>query len=103
VWLVVAMPYVTAEDEAKSRTVARAGVAQAIVATLWFLGAASVAVAARFISVPRFGALLAVLAFVTAVSGWRYGVRTGGITGDFLGATEQLGEIAALAVLAWNM
>jgi cobalamin synthase len=26
----------------------------------------------------------------------------GGITGDFLGATEQLGELAALAVLAFG-
>jgi len=102
VWLVVAMPYVTAEQDAKSRTVAQAGVPQAIVATLWFLGAAGVALYARFLSLPRAGALVAALAVITAVSGWRYRVRAGGITGDFLGATEQLGEIAVLAVLAWT-
>jgi adenosylcobinamide-GDP ribazoletransferase len=42
------------------------------------------------------------LVVVTVLTGWRYRRRAGGITGDFLGATEQLGEIAALAMLAWK-
>ena len=33
----------------------------------------------------------------------KYHRRAGGITGDFLGATEQLGELAALAVLAYGV
>jgi adenosylcobinamide-GDP ribazoletransferase len=54
------------------------------------------------ISPQRALALGSVLAVVTLLSGMRYQRRVGGITGDFLGATEQLGEIAALAVLAWH-
>jgi cobalamin synthase len=41
------------------------------------------------------------LAFVSLLTAYRYVRRIGGITGDFLGATEQLGEITALCVLAW--
>jgi adenosylcobinamide-GDP ribazoletransferase len=51
--------------------------------------------------VARADAVGAAVITISAVSGWRYHRRVGGITGDFLGATEQLGEIAALAVLAW--
>ena len=73
-----------------------------MVATLW--GAAALGLAARFgvVGGHRALALVLLLALVTAVSGWRYRARIGGVTGDFLGATEQLGEIAALAVLAWS-
>jgi adenosylcobinamide-GDP ribazoletransferase len=39
---------------------------------------------------------------VTLLSGWRYARRLGGLTGDFLGATEQLCEIAAYCALAWG-
>jgi adenosylcobinamide-GDP ribazoletransferase len=39
---------------------------------------------------------------VSALSAWRYWARVRGITGDFLGATEQLGELAALCVLAFR-
>ena len=47
--------------------------------------------------------MLVVLAAVTLLTAWRYWRRLGGVTGDFLGATEQLSEIAALAVLVWSM
>jgi cobalamin synthase len=36
------------------------------------------------------------------VTAWRYAQRLGGITGDFLGATEQLCELVVLGVLAWK-
>jgi adenosylcobinamide-GDP ribazoletransferase len=45
--------------------------------------------------------MIAAIAVVTASSGARLRARAGSVTGDFLGATEQLGEIAALAALAW--
>ena len=102
VWLMPVLPYVTASEAAKSRLVTRAGFAQALVATAWLglLGAG----AFRFgvASAPRLLALVAVLACVAAVCGWRFHRRVGGLTGDFLGATEQLCELAALAVLAWE-
>jgi adenosylcobinamide-GDP ribazoletransferase len=42
---------------------------------------------------------LASVAFTAALAGWRFHRRAGGITGDFLGATQQLSEIALLLIL----
>jgi adenosylcobinamide-GDP ribazoletransferase len=97
VFLLLALPYVT-PDHAKSSAVAHAGIPQAAVAALWL------ALAAVVLAVPpaRLAAMVAVLAVVTVVSGAVYRARAGGVTGDFLGATEQLGEIAALVALAWS-
>ena len=103
IWLMTALPYVTSPTEAKSRDVTRGGWPQAVVATAWFAIAAGVSLATGWVSPVRVCALAAALAGVTIVTGWRYRRRAGGITGDFLGATEQLGEIAALAVLAWRV
>lgn len=50
----------------------------------------------------RLSALVAALVMTAAMTGYRYARRLGGVTGDFLGATEQLAEIAALAALAWG-
>ena len=101
IWLMARLPYVTAAD-AKSRDVASGGLPQAIVATLWFVAAAGVAMESALVTVARVSILAIVAIVVTLVTGWRYMRRAGGITGDFLGATEQLGELAALAVLAWR-
>jgi adenosylcobinamide-GDP ribazoletransferase len=37
---------------------------------------------------------------VATACGWRFHVRAGGITGDFLGATQQLVDAAILVALA---
>jgi len=100
VWLMARLPYVSGAA-AKSRHVARAGVAQAAVATAWLLLASGCAAASGVVSAARLAALGAALAVVVAASGWRYVRRAGGITGDFLGATEQLCELAGYSVLAW--
>lgn len=102
IWQLAGLPYVTADDGAKSRELTRGGAVQAIVATAWFAGLAVVLVAIERCSAARCGVLAATLAGVTLLSGYRYWVRVRGVTGDFLGATEQLGELAALAVLAWR-
>jgi adenosylcobinamide-GDP ribazoletransferase len=102
-WLIALLPYVTPERTAKSREVARAGPPQAVVATLWLGGVVCVAVSMGAITFPRAAALAVALLAVTMVTGWRFLRRAGGITGDFLGATEQIGEIAAFAVLAWKL
>lgn len=101
VWLMVALPYVT-DARAKGREVARTGAAQGALATL--LGAAAaggVAAAGGAIgAIPALAAFSAT-AVATAFCGWRFHVRAGGVTGDFLGATEQVNEIVILfAVLA---
>jgi adenosylcobinamide-GDP ribazoletransferase len=97
----VALPYATPEH-AKSRVVARAGVAQAVVATAWLAIVVAVCVAWTPLSAARLGAMMGALVIVTVATGARYRARAGGVTGDFLGATEQLCEVAALVVLAWR-
>ena len=102
VWQMAVLPYTT-PDGAKSRGVSRAGPSQAVVASLWPLLLGAIFVGAH--SLERWRLLAAVFAagVIGATTGWRYKVRAGGVTGDFLGATEQLCELATLAVLAWNM
>ena len=102
IWLLACLPYVTSTSEAKSRAVAQAGMPQAIAATAWFLAAIAASVLLGCTAATRMAVLVAALIAVTVVTAWRYLRRAGGITGDFLGATEQIGEVAALAVLAWR-
>ena len=126
VWLMAALPYVSGAD-AKNRQVARAGTAQAVMATV--VGAAvcvglvaggGLATGGWQVGAPHVGDALAgalaggsviglagvlaaagAMAAGTALSGWRFRARAGGVTGDFLGATEQVNEIVILlAVLA---
>ena len=98
VWLMATMPYVT--PRATSRNpLSGAGPAALLVASLW-----PATLAAALVSHGVFGpgALLSVLAASIAVAvlcGWRFKVRAGGLTGDFLGATEQLCECAVLLCL----
>jgi adenosylcobinamide-GDP ribazoletransferase len=75
---------------------------QATIATAWFAAVAVALSCAGLVSPARLAALALVLALVTSVTGLRYMRRLGGITGDFLGATEQLGELTGFAVLAWS-
>jgi adenosylcobinamide-GDP ribazoletransferase len=103
VWLMASLPYVTAEPAAKSRDLTRAGLWQAAVASAWLVLVSVTLVFTGHVTAHRALALVAALAGVTLLSGWRYWVRVRGISGDFLGATEQLGELAALAVLAWRL
>jgi len=100
IWLMRAMPYVTMDDQAKSRAVARAGWGQTLVATSW--GALAAAVGVEVLSLPLRATLggVAGCALVALVCGYRFHVRAGGLTGDFLGATEQLCECALLLALA---
>jgi adenosylcobinamide-GDP ribazoletransferase len=101
VWQMVTMPYATAADASKSRDVTRARPAQALVATAWAASALAACVLARC-SPARLGFVALACAVVTVTTAWRYQRRLGGVTGDFLGATEQLCELAALLVLAWG-
>jgi adenosylcobinamide-GDP ribazoletransferase len=100
IWMMVAMPYVTADDAAKSRLVARAGAEQALVATAWPALAIAVAIAQRWLTLPEAAAMLAGVTVVALLGAQRFHARAGGITGDFLGATQQVCECAALLALA---
>jgi adenosylcobinamide-GDP ribazoletransferase len=103
IWLMALLPYVTDDARSKSRDVSRGGKPQALVASLWLLIFAGTAHALGWVGWQKLVALGVALCAVAALTGFRYFRRVGGITGDFLGATEQLGELAALSVLAWTM
>jgi adenosylcobinamide-GDP ribazoletransferase len=101
VWQMAVLPYAT-PDGAKSRGVSRAGPWQAMVASLWPLLLGAVLVGVHRLECWRLAAAVFTAGVIGATTGWRYMVRAGGVTGDFLGATEQLCELATLAVMAWN-
>jgi adenosylcobinamide-GDP ribazoletransferase len=101
VWQLIALPHVSPQN-AKSRDFAAVKWPQAIAATMWLVGSSAIAVGAGAVSPHRMIALAALLATTTAFTAWRYARRIGGLTGDFLGATEQVCEVAGYAVLAWG-
>jgi adenosylcobinamide-GDP ribazoletransferase len=101
VWQMVALPYAT-PAASKSRDITRAGPTQALIASFWALLAGALLVAAHRITMARAGVVLLATVVVAIVTAWRYEKRAGGVTGDFLGATEQLCELAGLAVMAWG-
>jgi adenosylcobinamide-GDP ribazoletransferase len=101
VWQMVALPYVSGAG-ANSRPIVRATLPQALAASAWLAAAAAAGLALHVLSGQRLAVLAGTLAAVTLVTSWRYARRLGGITGDFLGATEQLCELAGYAVLAWG-
>ncbi len=107
VWLMVAIPYVS-DAAAKSRQVTRAGAAQGVFATAIGAAGTGVVVAAGLsaggggwgliagINATAALAAFAAMALATALCGWRFRARAGGVTGDFLGAAEQVNEIVIL-------
>ena len=101
VWLMVTMPYVSGAA-AKSRDVTRAGAAQGVLATaIGAVSAGGVVVVGGSVSAAAALAAFAAMALATALCGWRFRERAGGVTGDFLGAAEQVNEIVILiAILA---
>jgi adenosylcobinamide-GDP ribazoletransferase len=101
VWQMVALSHVS-RAAAKSRDVVGATLPQALAATAWLAAAVAGLLLLHLLTAPRVAAFGATLALVTLLTAWRYARRLGGITGDFLGATEQLCELAGYAVLAWE-
>jgi len=99
VWLMRALPYVT-EDEAKTRALQQPSLGQVLFATVTALAALGVAVAAFRLSPWKVIPLLVAMALTTLITGQRFHTRAGGITGDFLGAAEQVGECAILLAFA---
>ncbi len=100
IWLMRLLPYVTSDDTAKSKLVARGRTEQVVLASVWPV----LVMVATFLVGPL-GFRQALVLVVTAaavgfVTGWRYRARVGGITGDFLGATQQVGVCALLMAFA---
>lgn len=101
IWLMRALPYVTSDAAARSRLVARPGDAQVLLATLCGGLVIVAAVGSALLTTTQGAALLLVGLAVALVGGWRFVVRVGGITGDFLGATQQVVEGLGLLALLW--
>jgi adenosylcobinamide-GDP ribazoletransferase len=95
-----ALPYVTDPSVAKSGSVTTAGRPQVVVATAW-MAAVTGAIAATHAFIGTELALVWVVAVVVALGcGCVFKSRAGGITGDFLGAAQQVSECTMLLALA---
>ena len=92
-------PYAERKDGvSKSKDVAVSGGIQFLVATLWTAGI--LAGASYFgLEIRTLCAIVAVMLGVLLYLGWRFMKRAGGLTGDFLGTTQQVTEICILVVL----
>ncbi|MEM8609194.1 MAG: adenosylcobinamide-GDP ribazoletransferase [Myxococcota bacterium] len=101
VWLMATIPYVTSSDTSKSRPVVRGSGPQAALATTTALALLAILEAARELSWAT-AAWSALTLLVAALLVSRIFIkRAGGITGDFLGASEQCNEVALLVMLAY--
>jgi adenosylcobinamide-GDP ribazoletransferase len=100
VWLLRALPYVSDPELARNTSVARAGTPQALLASAWTLIVLALLIAFDQLRVVQAGSLLIAAAIAGVVCGYRFYKRVGGVTGDFLGATEQVTECAVLLSLA---
>jgi adenosylcobinamide-GDP ribazoletransferase len=100
VWLMGALPYVTDPGLAKSRATTRAGWAQIAIATAWpaFVLVGSF-VSGAFGARELFASTFAVVVSAAACAAY-FRARVGGITGDFLGAAQQVTECSMLFALA---
>jgi adenosylcobinamide-GDP ribazoletransferase len=103
VWLMVALPYVTPAETARSSPLAGIKMFHALVASAFAAVAMGVVVLGKLL--PLQAVLLSVLlsVLIAVLCGWRFHARAGGITGDFLGATQQLTDAAILVGLAASL
>lgn len=100
VWLMTALPYVTAADVSRSKPVVHAKLVHALIATTFAALAAALLIAGHLVAWRPFGIALLLSSAATLLCGWRFRVRAGGITGDFLGATQQIVNAMILLGLA---
>jgi len=103
VWLMGVIPYAGDEAASKSSDVRKTTLWQAVVATLWMIGLGVAGWRWGNLSLAKEAIGVAMCVGWTWLSGYRYIKRAGGITGDFLGATEQLCEATLLGCLAWGL
>jgi adenosylcobinamide-GDP ribazoletransferase len=90
------MPYVTATDVSRSQHVVHAKTHECAVAAIWTLCLLFGCAYWAHLSVARLAFGLCGLCLASIGLAWRFHRRAGGLTGDFLGATQQIGEIAFL-------
>jgi adenosylcobinamide-GDP ribazoletransferase len=100
VWLLMRLPYVSDPSAQKSAIVAGAGTPQLVVAGLWTLALALPCAWSIVASPACLVLVLAPLAIVAAGATLFLRARLGGITGDTLGAAQQVGWAALLLAFA---
>lgn len=104
VWMMAALPYVTPAGSARSSQVVGGktihAVVVAIIASTFAVLAAGLLVLGKLLPVQAVLVSLVLAVIVAVVCGWRFHARAGGITGDFLGATQQLTDAVILVALA---
>jgi len=100
--LMASLPYVTPEGKSRSQNVTRAGASEVVCASSWIAVVSVVLFYGAHVSLLQLGAASVAQALMVLVLAFRFKRRAGGITGDFLGATQQLGELAFLLGIAFT-
>lgn len=102
VWMMATVPYVTSSNVSKSRPVVGAGWMQVAGATLFSAALLLLFVLREALPVYSAGWMVVAVLAVAVVCSRYYLSRAGGLTGDFLGATEQINEMVLLILLAYT-
>jgi adenosylcobinamide-GDP ribazoletransferase len=101
VWLLASEPQLGSAEGTKIRGLLSTQARHVIVAVGWGAACAALGVAAQLLSWRAACAVMLALALTTAACARYFRRAVGGINGDLLGATEQVGEIVAwIALLA---
>jgi adenosylcobinamide-GDP ribazoletransferase len=103
VWLMAALPYVTPAESAHSSKLVNGGLLHAVIASAFASIAVCLLVAGKLLPLQPILVSLLLSAIVAVLCGWRFHVRAGGLTGDFLGATQQLTDATILVALATSL
>ena len=94
------LPYANRTDgTSKSKDVARSGVIQAGLVSLFGLLTTLCAVYLEWLTTIQSIQLWGLVIVISCILGWRFMKRVNGLTGDFLGATQQITELAILCVV----
>ena len=99
-WLMAALPYVTPAADSRSSKLTSIGLPQALSATFSAGAVGYLLVLCNVVALHSLLVSLSLSAVVALICGWRFYVRAGGFTGDFLGATQQVTDVAILVGLA---
>lgn len=93
------LPYVSPPGQARNAAVAHAGSREVVFAMVSVAGVLSGVVLLGALTGAQVLAALAAATLATSFLAWRFAVRAGGITGDFLGATQQIVELGMICTV----
>jgi len=100
VWMMAVLPYATPADGARSAQLMGVRMIHAVIASTFAALAVGLLVVGKVLPLQAVLMSVVLAVLVAVVCGWRFHARAGGITGDFLGATQQLTDAAVLVLLA---